>query len=49
MIAQCLQAVAEQRCTDYDVYVCDNHSTDDSEKVIEDFIKQNRLFMGNSG
>ena len=42
MIAQCLQAVAEQRCTDYDVYVCDNHSTDGSEKVIEDFIKKNK-------
>lgn len=42
MIGQCLKAVAEQKYKDFDVYVCDNHSTDDSVKVIKKFIKENR-------
>lgn len=42
MISQCLQAVAEQKYNDFDVYVCDNHSTDGSEKVISDFIRKNK-------
>lgn len=40
MIGQCLSAVSEQTFKDFDVYVCDNHSTDDSVKVIEHFIKE---------
>ncbi|MQN00951.1 MAG: glycosyltransferase family 2 protein [Lachnospiraceae bacterium] len=40
MIGACLQAVSEQKFSDFDVYVCDNHSTDDSVTVIEQFIKK---------
>ncbi|MGN0269282.1 MAG: glycosyltransferase family 2 protein [Candidatus Weimeria sp.] len=40
MIGQCLTAVSEQRFKDFDVYVCDNHSTDDSVEVINHFISE---------
>jgi GT2 family glycosyltransferase len=41
MIGQCLQAVSEQVFKDFDVYVCDNHSTDDSVSAIKKFIAEN--------
>lgn len=41
MIGQCLKALSEQKFPDFDLYVCDNHSTDGSEEVISDFIIKN--------
>ena len=43
-ITETLQSINNQTFTDYEVLICNDGSTDNTEKNIKDFIKKNNLF-----